>query len=192
MKTTIGIIGPIGAGKDTAADYLSARLHIPSYQISSPIKEICQQQGIEPTRENLIELGTKLANEHGDGYLAKYIIEKSPAFSIVVGMRQLGQIKYLIQHTSFTLIAVNASLAHRFERATARGELGEAKTVKEFETNELRENRPPRVQRLFECMKLANYTVLNNDTISDLHKKLDTIIAKEMFNKRSKVKFSNG
>ena len=179
MKRIIGIIGPIGAGKDTSADYMSSEIGIRAYQISSALREICQQRGIEPTRENLIELGTKLANKHGDSYLAKYVLDKSPAFSIIVGMRQLGQITYLKEHADLILIAVDAPLPQRFRRAAARDKLGEAKTIEEFEANELKENSPPRAQRVFECMKLADYKVINNGNIIDLQLKLDKIITKE-------------
>ncbi len=48
MKTVIGVIGPVGSGKDTAADYLSRKLKAQHFQISSPLKEIVKERSIEP------------------------------------------------------------------------------------------------------------------------------------------------
>jgi len=91
-KEVIGIIGTIAAGKDTAGNHISDVLHIPSFQISSPLKEIGAENGVEPTRDNLIALGTHLPVEHGDGYLAEYILERMLDRAVITGMRQLGQI----------------------------------------------------------------------------------------------------
>lgn len=175
-KEVIGIIGTIGAGKDTAGDYIVDKLGIPSFQISSPLKEICQERGIEPSRENLIALGTKLAATHGDGYLAHYILEYAPERVVITGMRQLGQIEALKNMSKLKLVAVDATPEIRFSRALDNGKLGEASTLKEFIAREIAENSPPNAQRLFKCMKLADYHLINNGTLEEFYKKLDKII----------------
>jgi dephospho-CoA kinase len=179
MKTVIGIIGPIGSGKDTAAEYLHKKLGIPFYQISSVLKDICHDRGIAPSRENLIELGTTLASQHGDSYLARYLLDRASDVSLIVGMRQLGQVDYLRQNSRLTLIAINASAPIRYKRAMLRGKLGEAKTLEAFKRLEIKENSPPRVQRLFECMRRADYTVVNNGQKIDLFRKLLAIMNQE-------------
>lgn len=175
-KEVIGIIGTIGAGKDTAGDYIANKLNISSFQISSPLKQICIETGVEPTRENLIALGTKLAAEYGDGYLAKYILEHMSGRSVITGMRQLGQINVLKKSSNLVLIAVDANPEIRFSRTINNGKLGEATTLEEFVAREKAENSPPNAQRLFECMNLADYRLSNNGTLEDLYKQLDEII----------------
>ncbi len=176
-KQVIGIIGTIGAGKDTAGDYLAAKLNIPLYQISSTLKKICEEDKIEPTRDNLIALGTKLAAEHGDGYLAEYILERMPEWAIITGMRQLGQIAVLKSSSKLLLISLDADPAIRFERTKNNGKLGEAKTLEEFIAREDAENSAPNAQRLFECMELADHHLLNEGSLKELYTRLDEIIA---------------
>ena len=176
-KEVIGIIGPIGSGKDIAGDYIADKLNVPSYQISSPLKQICADTGIEATRENLIALGTNLAKEYHDGYLAEYILERMPDRGIITGMRQLGQIKFLKSSAKLTLISISAEPTVRFERVKKNDKLGEAKTLDEFIERENAENSPPNAQRLFECMKLADYHVVNDGSVEELYARLDEIIA---------------
>jgi dephospho-CoA kinase len=180
LKEVIGIIGTIGAGKDTAGDYIADKLNIPIFQISSPLKSICLETGIEPSRENLIELGTKLAVEHGDGYLAEYIIEHmDEERAVITGMRQLGQIDTLKSLSKLTLISIEATPTIRFERARNNGKVGEASNLEEFITRERAENSAPNAQRLFECMKLADYHITNESSLEDLYSKLDNIFRPE-------------
>jgi len=176
-KDVIGIIGTIGAGKDTAGDYFTDRLNIPSFQISSPLKQICVETDTEPTRDNLIALGTKLAAEYGDGYLAEYILERMPERAVITGMRQLGQIAYLRDSSNLMLISINADPRIRFYRAIANGKLGEANSLQEFIDREKAENSTPNAQRLFECMDLADYYITNNGSFEQFYSQLDKILA---------------
>jgi len=175
-REVIGIVGTIAAGKDAAGEYIGQSLDLPVYQISSPLKAMCKDEGIEPTRDNLIALGTKLAAERGDGYLAEYILNNSSESLIVTGMRQLGQLAVLDSLSNLTLLSIDANPELRFERAKKSGKLGEAKTLDEFVARELAENNPPNAQRLFECMKLAQYHLTNEGSEEELHIKLDQLL----------------
>lgn len=175
-KQAIGIIGTIGAGKDTAGDYLGQRLGWPSYQISSPLKELLVESGEELSRENLIALGTKLAHEKGPAYLAEYILAHAPNKLIITGMRQLEQIEYLRSSCDLTIIAIDASPEIRFKRIGQTGKLGEADTLSNFMACEKAENSAPNVQRLFECLKLADLFVKNEGSLEDLYAQLDKLI----------------
>lgn len=177
-KEVIGVIGTIGAGKDTAGNYIARKLDIPRYQISTPLKEICAERGVELTRENLVALGTELAAEKGEAYLAEYIVSHTESDKLIItGMRQLAQIVFLQSTADLTLIAIDADPSVRYERTKAAAAMGEAKTLDEFIANEHAENSPPNVQRLFECMKLADYHLTNNGSPEDLYSEIDCIIA---------------
>lgn len=176
-KEVIGVVGTIAAGKDTVGDYISNVLHVPSFQISSPLKQICIETSVEPTRENLIALGTQLAEEHGDAYLAEYILERMPDRAVITGMRQLGQIALLEGSSELNLISLDADPVIRFERAKRNKKLGEATTLEEFISNELTENSEPNAQRLFECMDLADRHIINEGTIEELYAQIDSIFS---------------
>lgn len=178
VRQVIGIIGTIGAGKDTAGRYLTDRFAIPCYQISAPLKEICAERGMELTRENLVALGTELAAEKGETYLAEYIVSHAKSEEIIItGMRQLAQIKFLESSVDLVLIAVDADPSVRYERTVAAGVVSEAKNIDKFIANERAENSAPNVQRLFECMSLADYRVENNGSLRDFYDEIDRVIA---------------
>ena len=178
-KLIISIVGPIGSGKDTVAELISSLLHIKIRQISEPLRQIAQKQGIQQTRENLIELGTKTALEFGPDFLARQIYQNNEFPLIITGMRQPEQIKFFSQVARNIIISIDADPAIRFERAKMRGRSGEATDLQTFLMREQEENAPPRTQRVFECMKLATYHVENNTSLQELSKKILTILKKE-------------
>lgn len=178
MKKIIGIIGPVAAGKDTAAEYLAGKWNIPIFEISAHLKELARSRGIEVNRKNLIELGRELDKGRGHAHLAEKIINKLSEvrinLAIITGMRQLAQIEYLREYSNLLLIAVDASHEVRFERATARGKFGEGETLEQFIANEQEENSGP-VQQLFECMKLADCHIVNSGNLQILERSLDVV-----------------
>lgn len=177
-KEVIGIVGTIAAGKDTAGNHIADVFNIPSFEISSALKNICAENGVIPSRDNLIALGTQLAADHGDGYLVEYILERMPERAVITGMRQLGQIALLESSSRLTLLSIDADPSIRFERAKRNGKLGEAKSIEEFVAREIAENSAPNAQRLFEVMELAKFHLSNEDSIEDLYTQLDLTFAK--------------
>lgn len=174
-KKVIGIIGTIASGKDLAAEYIAAQLRIPRHEISQPLKDLAQERGIALTRENLVKFGREIAAEEGMDYLAKVILEKIPSTGVVAGMRQIPQIEYLRDNADLVLLAIDADPAVRFARASGRGKSGEAATLVEFIEREQEENSGT-VQRLFDCMKLADYHLVNDGSVEELKQKIDSIL----------------
>ena len=95
---------------------------------------------------------------------------------IVSGMRQMAQIEFLENKTDFFLIAVDAPAEIRYARVTARGTVVEKATLDEFIAQELGENSGDSIMRLFDCMKKAQITLVNDGDIPTLHKKCDEIL----------------
>lgn len=178
MKKVIGIIGPIGVGKDTCAEYIAKKTGAGHFQISQPIKDIALSKGLSTTRETLIEIGRTISQEKGPTYLAEYILDQINSIGIITGMRMLEQIDFLRKNSDFFLISIDADPKTRFERVKDRGKLGEADSLEEFIERERLENSGT-VQRLFECMKLADYSIMNNGTIKDLSSSIDEILEKQ-------------
>lgn len=177
MKTIICIIGTIGSGKDTVAEYISKKLFIPAFQISQSLRDFAKERGIEPTRENLIKMGNTLTLEHGPLFVIKTLIGKTPENLIVItGIRMTEIIEYMRKKHHLILLAITASPEIRFQRCLTRGKLGEAKTLAEFVENERKENSAPNVQRLFECLKLADYTIVNDADLETFFRKIDEFL----------------
>ena len=54
----IGLTGSYCSGKDTVADYIVKNNGFTHFSLSDEIRLLMKEQGIEPTRENLIKFGT--------------------------------------------------------------------------------------------------------------------------------------
>jgi dephospho-CoA kinase len=174
MKKIIGIVGPIGSGKDTAGEYLAQKYNLKIYVISDVIREFLSEHNIEPTRANLIKHGDLMSKEN-EAYLAEALLKKAEDPSIFLGMRIPKQISYLKENSDFFLIAIDTPVEVRFKRAQERRKLGEAHTLAEFIAVETAENSLPNIKDVFACMKEADILINNNGTLKELYDKLDAI-----------------
>lgn len=106
--------------------------------------------------------------------MAKKLLESiQTPNAIVTGLRQLAQISFFRKNANFILLSIESEANLRFARAQSRNKLGEATNLEDFVRNEELENSGHHVQRLFECMKLADYIIKNDGTHEDFIKSLD-------------------
>ena len=178
MKSVIGIVGPIASGKDTVADYISKKLGIPVFQTSSVLREIARERNLPESRKELILLSRELARERGEDHLARTLLTRIKGRGIITGMREVAQINYLRDNSKFVLISVDAEQKIRFARLKSRKQIDEGKTFEDFAANEKEEDTSNNVQRLSECMKMADYRIENNSDTKSLFRKADEILAK--------------
>lgn len=178
MKTVIWIIWPIASWKDMVSKYISDKYNIKSYQISSELKEIAKEEGIESNRNNLILLSRKLTSIHGDEYLAKKIIESNDnELIIIVWMRQIWQISYLKEISNLILIWVSSTNRIRYNRMLTRNKWGDPLIYDEFLKIEKKDDWEW-IQKISECMNLCDYMIVNNWTKIDLYREIDNTIKK--------------
>ena len=176
VKKIIGFIGPICSGKDTAGDYVSNLLNIKHLQISSPLIEEAKEMKIPLTRKDITKFGTALAKVKGEDYLARILLEKIEKIGVISGMRQLKQIHYLRDNSDLLLISVDCPVEIRFKRAKDRNKIVEAIKLQDFIKDELEENSGENIQRVFECMKLADYKIKNDSNLESLHEQINNIL----------------
>jgi len=179
MRKIIAIVGKIGVGKDEAAKYLSTKLNWPIFQISAPLKDEVKKRGLELNRENIQKIGVEFAQNYGDDYIARLALKSCDKNLIVSGPRQLGQISFFKKNTQFVMINITAKDRLRFERVRKRNSVNEASTLEEFIKDEIKKDSSGPVQRVEDCIKLADYRVDNESTLEKLFKKLDKILEKE-------------
>lgn len=176
MKTIIGITGTIASGKDSVGEYISKKLKIPSFKISQLILDEAQKRGISLVREKLAEFGKQFAKEFGEDYCAKILLSKIEREGVITGIRQLAQIDFLKDNSNFILISVDAEPKIRFNRTKSRKYVKEAESLERFIKDEIKENSGEGPQKVFECMKLADYEIENNSSIKELYSKIDKIL----------------
>jgi len=92
-------------------------------------------------------------------------------------MRQIGQISYLRKETNLTLIGVVANQEIRFQRMIQRKKLGDPKTIEEFIKIEKKDNNEG-IQRVDDCIKLADIIIFNEKQLSELYHQIDVSMSK--------------
>lgn len=174
MKKVIVLIWKIACGKDLAGDYLAKKFSGQKLGISSSLRILAGQRNIEESRENLIALGKEVAENYGDGYLAEILLQNADSdFLVITWPRQLGQLEYLKKNAKCLFVALEADEKIRYERMRERGKIGEDISFEKFcELEYLEEST---VQKVSECMKLADIRIVNNGSFEELYQKLDSL-----------------
>lgn len=175
----IGLTGTFASGKDTVADYLEKK-GFEHFSTGEEVSEIAREKGIETTRDNLRELANKLRDEFGADYLSRRVIEEKAKTDkvVITGLRQPGEIEYLKNQGNFVMIAVDAPIELRFERMAERKRPGDPESLESMKEKEQKEmqNSGKNAQKIHECMKMADYTIINDGSFKDLYKKVDELI----------------
>jgi dephospho-CoA kinase len=181
----IGITGTLASGKTTVKDFFLSRFSSYFISLSDIIKEEVMKEGKELKRENLIEKGNELRKRYGNQILAEVAtltlpekIEKE--LLIIDSIRNPGEAEYLKKKfgRNFILIGVDAPREIRFKRLLERKKGGDPKTFEEFleiDEIDLGKDQPDYGQNVKACLKLADYLVINDGSISELNKKLEEI-----------------
>ncbi len=176
----IGLTGPIASGKNEVADYLRKK-GFKYISLSEILREIAKKLGIKITRENLQNLGDELRRKFGRDFLARKAAERIKEGNWVINsIRNPGEVEFFRKvFKDFFLIAVDAPLEVRWERIRKRRKDTDPKSFEEFlriNRRDLGENQPEYGQKVKECMEIADFKILNNGSLKDLHKEVDEIL----------------
>jgi dephospho-CoA kinase len=181
----IGITGTLASGKTSVKDFFLS--HFSSYfiSLSDIIKEELLKEGREVKRETLIEKGNELRKKYGNQILVEVAILTLPQnlekeLIIIDGIRNPGEVAYLKEKfgKDFILIGVDAPRELRLKRLMERGKEGDPKSFEEFiemDKTDFGENQPEYGQKVGECLKLADYLIINDGTMDELNKKLEDL-----------------
>jgi dCMP deaminase len=175
----IGLTGKNGAGKTAVSDYLKSR-GFDYYSLSDEIRAEIRRRGLDITREVLIEVGNELREQSGPGVLAERILRNlaNGQNYVIDSIRNPQEVEALRQRSDFTLLAVEADQAMRFERSRARAREGAAQTLRQFVEEEARElsSENPANQQLNATRQKADLVVNNDGTLEELHRELDKLL----------------
>ena len=173
----MGLTGTMSAGKGEVVKYLKSK-GFEHYVYSDILKEIAEQRNIEPTRENLQKLGNDIKKEERNlGILSKKIIEKIETDKAIAdGVRNPDEIRELRKKKAI-ILAITAPQRLRFKRLKERNREGDPKTFSEFKRLDNLENRgKTKGQEINKCLKMADFTIVNDGSLEELRKKVDGIL----------------
>jgi dCMP deaminase len=175
----IGLTGRNGSGKTAVSEYLKSR-GFEYYSLSDEIREEIRRRGLEITREVLIEVGNELREKFGPGILAERILRNLGVDNnyVVDSIRNPHEVEALRGRSDFTLLALEADQATRFERSRKRGRENAAQTFEQFVKEEERElnSDNPANQQLRATRQKADLVVTNDGTLEELHRRLDDLL----------------
>jgi dephospho-CoA kinase len=175
-RRLIGLTGTNAAGKGEAAaffqhhgfDYLS---------LSDVIRDELKRKGLDFDRDNLIRAGNALRQEFGPDVLARRIMEKVTGDSVIDSIRNPNEIEFLRRQDDFTLLAIDAPLDLRYERARRRGRNESALNLEEFRAKEAEEKTDdPAGQQLTRVIRMADHIIVNDSTLQEFHRKLEAFL----------------
>jgi len=175
----IGITGKNGSGKTAVSEYLKSR-GFEYHSLSDAIREEIRKRELQITREVLIEVGNELREKFGPGVLAERLLpclERDQNY-VIDSIRNPQEVDALKKRSDFTLLALEAEQATRFERSRIRGRENAAQTLKQFAEEEAREldSNNPASQQLNATRQKADLVITNNGTLEELHRRLDAVL----------------
>ena len=176
----LGLTGPNASGKGEAAEYIKSKGFI-YHSLSDILRQECEKLGLEPIRENLIDLGNKLRRKNGPSFLAVSIVGKLTKTEnyIVDSIRNPFEVEELRKIKNFILIGIDASVEERFKRSLKRKRHGDAETLRDFIVKEDKENRDDiENQQIRRCLDMADVVIVNDSTIEEFHSKIDEAVKK--------------
>ncbi len=172
----IAVCGLKCSGKDEIGSYIEKKYGFEHLDYTKHITTpLLKREGKEITRDNQVELVSRLRKQHGIDVLTRTIVFKVHGNSVISGVRYKEEVSYLRKHfkKDFKLIGVTADDQIRYERSKKRKTKGEEKhTFEEFLD---RENLPTEIV-IPQTMKLADFTVENNSARQELYEKIDKIM----------------
>ncbi len=177
----IGITGTNGSGKDTAASFL-VKGGFSRYSLSDILRQECEFRKLPKDRDTLILLGNQLRKEHGAHVLAKMILERiqqnEDDLAVIVSIRNGSEVKFLKNHPEFKLIAIDAPIEERYERAKQRATEQDDITFKKFQQQEEKEmnGEDEHTQQLAQVINMADEFITNDGSEEDFYMKIAKLI----------------
>jgi dephospho-CoA kinase len=169
----VGLTGMPGAGKTTVANYLSQK-GIPLLIMGDVVREVAENEGLEPTSDNLAKLMLRLRKRNGPEAVAHLIVnkiklmkkeDKQLSVVIVDGIRSMAEVQVLRRIGSIKLLAIHGSTLTRYTHVRERGRSDVPSNIGEFDKRDKIEMDVG----ISNAIALADETISNNDiSISEL------------------------
>ena len=175
----IGLSGKNASGKGSVAKFLESKGFC-YFSLSDVIRDEIRKRGEDVTRERLIEVGTELRSRHGTGYLARQILGciQEERNDVVDSFRHPDEVAVFRGRPDFYLVVTQATPATRFARIKERARESDPTTLEEFLALEEREaaSEMSERQQLEASEKLANFRLVNDGSVGELHEKVRKLL----------------
>jgi dephospho-CoA kinase len=169
----VALTGMPGAVKTTVANYL-AQKGIPLLIMGDVVREAAQNDGLEPTSDNLSKLMLRLREKNGPEAIAYLVANKiktmkreNKEFGVVIvdGVRSMAEIHVLRSVGNVKLLAIHGSTLTRYSHIRERARSDVPSNIGEFD----KRDKVEMGVGISDAIALADETISNNDiSISEL------------------------
>jgi dephospho-CoA kinase len=171
----IGVVGPIRAGKTTAAKYLVDNYGYKFASNSEVLKRILAGMGMIPSRANLASLGNSIFEVFGNDLIARYRLDNLHLGRIVVdGIRYTEELKRYSEISNFKLIGLTADSDTRFDRTLKGSEEFKDVEISRAAFDQFAQSRSE--LSVPELLAFADVVIPNVGTVEDLHLVIDNTL----------------
>lgn len=176
----IGLVGHPSSGKDTAAEYLVKQgfFHISCGDV---LRAEMKKLDLPIDRPSIRKFATEQRKKIGAYYPVNMIISTITEKTVISGFRNLAEVSYLKDQfkTKFYLIAIEAPLESRYQRALSRNRTGDNISFEDFKAHEEAErNQNPESHELDNVIAQADYLIENDGSVEDLYKEMERVLTK--------------
>ena len=163
----VALTGMPGAGKTTVANYLSQK-GIPLLIMGDVVREAAQNDGLEPTSDNLAKLMIILREKNGPEAIAHLIVNKirimkkeNRKFGVVIvdGIRSMAEVQVLKSVGNVKLLSIHGSTLTRYSHVKERVRSDVPSSIDEFDKRD----------RVEMEVGISNPIALADETISNNH-----------------------
>ncbi|MDD5527807.1 MAG: AAA family ATPase [Patescibacteria group bacterium] len=179
-KLILAVVGMCGSGKSEVVKYLVKKLNWPVVYLGEITFDWMKKKKLAINNQTEMFAREKIRAEHGMGAYAKLSLPKIAALLkknqgvIVESLYSWSEYKILKEKYDdrFKIVAAHASPAIRFKRLKSRKNNRPMKNYAEFKARDYSE-----IENIEKGgpIAMADYLILNEGNLRDLHKKLDSI-----------------
>ena len=173
----VGLTGRNASGKTTVLNWFSSK-GVKTTSCSDSIRSWLSEQGIEESRDSLIEGGRELRRRGGAGILAEMLLESLNGEDAVIdSIRTPGEVEALRKRSDFVLIEIRAGLDSRWKRSQDRGRIGDPTEKERFLAQEKAEEvaSDDAGQALNATAALSDLVIINEGGIEELYSDLEDL-----------------
>lgn len=180
VKVIVGLVGPIGSGKSSAARYL-AETGFVHLRFSAEIEKELAKRKLELTRKNYQDIGNLWRSKKVD-YISQKIlkeVKKLPreAKVVIEGARNPGELLPFKKLKNFFLIGLTSPKKIRFTRVNQLSR--DPKTWEEFligEERDMGKGEPSWGQNTPGCLELADIVISTNKVKSKVNDEINVFL----------------
>ena len=174
----VGLTGRYASGKTTVMQWFANR-GVQTMSCSDSIRRWLSEEGIEESRDSLIEGGRELRRRGGAGILAEMLLDElSGGDAVIDSIRTPSEVEALRVREDFVLIEILAGIDSRWQRSQERARPGDPSDKATFISQEKSEEvaLDAAGQALVATAEMADLVLYNNGAIEDLHSDLEDLV----------------